>query len=433
MYALLPVVGTAFIIVFSGPGTMAHKILSSKALVGIGLVSYSAYLWHQPIFAFVRIKSLSSPSPDLMLFMSMVSIFIGYLSWRYVEKPFRNKKRLSSRSVFLGSSVGLLLFMSIGLVGHYMKGYEFRLSPESREILETNMSVYEGKISDCWDGIENSPNIDGGCELGVTNAESDFALIGDSHAGAIQNEISSVAKEYGLSGIGLSYRSCPPLMGVDPIDRRSASALSCKALRNNLFSDEMIKNLPKYIVVLARWSLLIEKERYVNSNGFKESGSSWVWDIGSTSDKDYKEAMGGVIVSSLQRFISAGKILVIVYPVPEMGWSVPEYLAKAEHGKFLLSNETASDSYESFLERNTNAYSVLKSVGKGGGVINVYPEDVLCDKNGKSICHAFINGHSLYYDDDHLSEYGAKLLSKEIVRLISKNKQHVDVLTVQED
>jgi len=433
LYAILPVAGTAFVIAFSGPGTVTYKILSSKGLVGVGLISYSAYLWHQPIFAFIRIKSLSSPSINLMLFMSLISIGLGYLSWRFVERPFRNKNKFSRRCVFLSSAVGLLLFMIIGLAGHFMDGYGFRFSPESREILRTNMSVFEDKISACWDRIESSPNIEGGCELGVTNAEPDFALIGDSHAGAVQNEISSVAKEYGLSGIGLSYRSCPPLTSVDPTDRQSTSALSCKALRNNLFSDEAIQSLPKYIVVLARWPLLIEKERYVNSDGYKESGSSWVWDIGSTSERGYSESMGDVIVTSLERYISAGKTLVIVYPVPEMGWSVPEYLAKAEHSKVGLSNESASESYDRFLERNKNAYSVLDSVGKGGGGINVYPEDVLCDKNVKSICHAFLNGHSLYYDDDHLSGYGAKLLSKEIVRIINENKQQFSKSAVQED
>lgn len=433
LYAILPVAGTAFVIAFSGPGTITYKILSSKALVGIGLISYSAYLWHQPIFSFVRIKSFSSPPITLMLLMSLISIGLGYLSWRFVERPFRSKSQFSRRYIFSTSAVGLLLFMIIGLTGHFMEGYGFRFSPESREILRTNMSVFEDKISACWDRIESSPNIEGGCELGVTNGDPDFALIGDSHAGAIQNEISSVAKEYGLRGIGLSYRSCPPLINVDPVDRQSASALSCKALRNNLFSDEAIQKLPKYIVVLARWPLLIEKERYVNGSGYQESGSSWVWDLGSTSGRDYSESMGGVIVSSFDKFISAGKTLVVIYPIPEMGWSVPEYLAKAEHSKIELNNEVASESYDRFLERNKNAYSVLASVGKGERIINVYPEDVLCDKNVKSICHAYFNGHSLYYDDDHLSGYGAKLLSKEIVRLISENKKQFDKLAAKED
>lgn len=62
LFALAPILGTALILGFSGAKTIAAKLLSTKWVVAIGLISYSAYLWHQPLFAFARLRSTESPS-----------------------------------------------------------------------------------------------------------------------------------------------------------------------------------------------------------------------------------------------------------------------------------------------------------------------------------------------------------------------------------
>ena len=91
VYALAPVVGTALIIMFGAKSTWAAKLLSMRGFVGIGLISYSAYLWHQPLFAFVRIRSIYEPEQWLMLIASVASLALAYFSWRFVEQPFRAK------------------------------------------------------------------------------------------------------------------------------------------------------------------------------------------------------------------------------------------------------------------------------------------------------------------------------------------------------
>ncbi len=121
---LIPVIGTALIILFSTANTWVKKILSVKPLVWIGLISYSAYLWHQPLFAFARIRTPDIPSDNLMMTLSGLSLLLAYLTWKFVEQPFRKKRHsqaidtslnvVDRKGVFFLSICGLCLF---GLLG----------------------------------------------------------------------------------------------------------------------------------------------------------------------------------------------------------------------------------------------------------------------------------------------------------------------------
>ena len=114
---LLPVVGTVLIIMFGSPTTHITRLLSKNVLVGIGLISYSAYLIHQPIFAFTRlyIKSINL-SAALSAFLILISFGIAYLSWRYIENPIRSRLVLSrKKTLMVASAVSLATLGCIGL------------------------------------------------------------------------------------------------------------------------------------------------------------------------------------------------------------------------------------------------------------------------------------------------------------------------------
>ena len=116
LYALAPTVGTALIIIFTTTDTWVYQILSQRLFVGIGLISYSAYLWHQPLFVFTRIMSLEEPSQWLLGLLSIATFLLAYLSWRFVEMPFRNKRRFNRKQIFTVSLIGSLIITGIGIV-----------------------------------------------------------------------------------------------------------------------------------------------------------------------------------------------------------------------------------------------------------------------------------------------------------------------------
>ena len=100
LYTLIPVFGTLLVILYAGENTFVKKFLSLKVFVWIGLISYSAYLWHQPIFAFVRLKSIHEPELKEMLLYGLLSIFLALLTWKYIEKPFRNRRKVKNTHVW---------------------------------------------------------------------------------------------------------------------------------------------------------------------------------------------------------------------------------------------------------------------------------------------------------------------------------------------
>ena len=171
VFALPPILGVVLLVLYGGKGTIAARILSAKPIVGIGLISYSAYLWHQPLFAFARIYEFKAPSPLLMLALSFLSIGLAFLSWRFVEKPFRNKETVSRTTIFSLSIAFSALMIGIGLVGHSKGGFPERLSNDEKWVIKN---------------LDNEPTDDFNLALNRKGFRNDgkpkLLIIGDSFA-----------------------------------------------------------------------------------------------------------------------------------------------------------------------------------------------------------------------------------------------------------
>ena len=216
VYALVPVLGAVLFIIYAESETLAARIISTKPFLGIGLISYSAYLWHQPLFAFTRIKLLEQPSSALMAVLSLTSLVLAYLSWQFVEKPFRNRKFLSGKIIFTFSSVGLCFFMALGILG-YKEKISPSLSEEQILLLETFREISSARQDAYYDDICHYTGSSGvsiehflsnwNCyfEYDVNRELPHFAVAGDSNAADLANgfrlnEISMAS----MSGSGCS-------------------------------------------------------------------------------------------------------------------------------------------------------------------------------------------------------------------------------------
>lgn len=125
LHALAPTLGTALIILFATEGTFVHRVLSLRGFVGVGLISYSAYLWHQPILAFYKSVRLDVSAAEIPALLAVVLV-LAWLSWRFVERPFRNSSAIPAAQVFRLSAVGLTSLAAVGAVLTLEEGHEGR-------------------------------------------------------------------------------------------------------------------------------------------------------------------------------------------------------------------------------------------------------------------------------------------------------------------
>ncbi|NQY15579.1 MAG: acyltransferase [Henriciella sp.] len=177
VYALVPVLGTVLLILYADKETYAAKLLSRSLFVGIGLISYSAYLWHQPLFAFSKIIWLDLHGV-LAFALVLITFPLAYLSWRFVETPFRDKSKFGRGHIFTFSLAGILFFSAIGIFGLTSNGFESRQAWNDHYILTEGP---QEKFNDAC--LLQNPQLDdfSTCRASQENLPT-IALIGDSHS-----------------------------------------------------------------------------------------------------------------------------------------------------------------------------------------------------------------------------------------------------------
>ena len=218
VYALIPTVGTALIIMFS-QDTHVGRLIGNRYFVGIGLLSYSAYLWHQPLFAFVRIYRFGDTKFGMFASAILITFILAFLTWKFVEKPFRDKSILNLRTVTLSFVISGLFIVSIGLFGVLSNGFE---SLYKSRLTETERIFFNNakEISE----LRNNKSVNNFPECFIKYSESDefyqkfnncfdkngpaVVLMGDSHMGNVKRALSKTQKYNFI--VSVSGHHCHP-------------------------------------------------------------------------------------------------------------------------------------------------------------------------------------------------------------------------------
>ena len=195
-YALVPVIGTLLLVLYGESTTLAAKLLSSRVCVSVGLISYSAYLWHQPVIIFLdrELHDLNFLKNDLVYGATILflTLFLAALSYHLIEKPFRY--RIAKATFINIFSVLTISLLSISLLGHYTSGYlDFKLNR-----LASIPSLY-------IDHFEHRKALNKQARKSLANENTPVALVlGDSMAGDFSAALATqgvYVEVFGLDGL----------------------------------------------------------------------------------------------------------------------------------------------------------------------------------------------------------------------------------------
>jgi len=193
-YSLVPTIGAGLVIMFARYQTFVGRILSIKALTGIGLISYSAYLWHQPLFAFIRIYRFGDVKPGMYASAILVTLLLSYITWKFIENPFRDKSKISLKTLIISSISAGLFLVSIGIAGIITNGfsenYKARLTPLEIMLFKNSQEIAKlkkgeeirPKTSECFIKYSDTKNFYNHFDKCLKKHTTFKVIMGDSHA-----------------------------------------------------------------------------------------------------------------------------------------------------------------------------------------------------------------------------------------------------------
>lgn len=416
LYTLVPVVGAGLCLEFADARTWVGSLLKLPLLTGIGLISYSLYLWHQPVLAFAHpIGTNISAQADLPILLLLILV-LSYLTWRFVETPFRDRNRVSARTIFTTTAVCGVLFTGAGAALHFGQGFPSgplrHLTPEVDRALAAAKS-YDPKIEACTGDEGRFIPPAKACVFGNPNAKPTIALWGDSHAAALTSSLGKLLNDTGASALNFTFLGCPPSIGL----RNQDKGPDHECPRYNLEVVNFLRANPSIetVVVASRWTLYLEGTRFNNQEGYTEEGrpETLTDDNGFATDKERRLKLTKSFTGAIHQLLSLGKRVVLIYPTPEVALDVPDTLARLRRRGIDRALSTRMDVFE---ERNRATLEMLDSLGSHNRITRVYPAKTLCNTFVAGRCVANYGDKIFYRDDDHLSIEGADLVLERLPR-----------------
>ncbi|WP_380179617.1 acyltransferase family protein [Kalamiella sp. sgz302252] len=352
--AALPVFGSVCII-YAAQQTLVGKLLSLKPVVFIGLISYSLYLWHWPLIVFFRNWNLLINEGGRWLVVA-VSLLIATLSWRFIERPFRNRSAFPAARLYKTSAVGLAILVAVSAATWSQGGWPTRFTPQTQAFIAAHQDFSPARGRCHFNG--GVPDTSSYCHFG--EAKPTVAVWGDSHG----VELSRALGNQNISLYEITYSACPPALDFQLEVRPDCIAHNQRAI-NFLEADKAIK-----VVVLAARYEAYPTTFYRNMN------------------------------KTAEQLIAHGKKVIIVGPVPSPGVDVPTTLARGRDPYFTFNNP-AIENIQKYIDAD---------------VVRFMPSSVLCPQNK---CSMLVNGKPLLFDNNHLSMASANYVAGYLSRTVN--------------
>lgn len=382
LWAMIPVLGTSFIILASKQNML---MTNNPVAQWLGDRSYSLYLWHWPLVVGLYFASLHHEWLWVIGFFGL-SLVLAHLSYRFIETPTR---KFLSRTTLI-KEITIIGFIGLCLAGFSasIKFFDFKWRLDNPEI-----SKVEDNAQKQW--VKNNANLD-----------SDIVLLGDSHAGASAFQLKEQTEKHLQSFSTYNQPGCPMIKDVIFTDfgMESKRGASCQ----NYVDKVLDKDKLNRVVILNRLPYYFngpnEKEREVfwGKPLFYLSGMEPSTEFTDT----YRERIKDAYIDTVCEIKSRSKSLYLMRPIPEVVVNVPNTLVRD-----VLFNRAKTDikiTLDEYFQRNNFVWEMQNEAQKQCGVKILNPIPYLCDE---TFCYGSKDGYPLYSDDNHLSAFGNKQIA----------------------
>ena len=378
-FTLTPIIGVCLIIWFSNKKEIITKILSSKLFVGVGLISYSLYLWHYPVFAFVKYTNLLDHNDIFLRIIIGILIFlISIISYFFIEKPSRNKNfkfknllTLIIITISIISMLNLLIIKNDGFKNRFSNIYSINnffnaeLSRESLKYVE----YFKNKNF-------------------IENEKTNVLIVGDSHSIDLFNifiQNKALFNQYQFLRYNLSFGKALKNSDLDKFTASNVFKQADVLLISDYFSDsESLIKLEKFIKLFKQEKKLIltsNSNIYPDKLIYKKYSNLTLFDYFLFKDKN--------IIYDLDKNLSDQYIFSI--------------------NRYFFENRK--------IDKLSKINSKLKIISSKYNIKLLFKDDYQCNIK-KRICYGSTNeGFKIYYDYGHHTLEGAKFFGKIIYDL----------------
>jgi len=380
LYALVPTLGAALIVLFAFPSTLVGAMLGSKAFVGIGLISYSAYLWHQPLFAFARQRSLYEPGQIVFALLALAAVMLAYLSWRFIEQPFRQGDRISRTTVFRLAIFCSACFLGFGLWGHLSNGFaSIRFNELQNSVFATAKS--SPKRNQCHTAGRDYLRPEEACRY--QTGEASWAVFGNSHGVELAYGLSELLKANGKGLRHFTFSNCPPSFGRSDEDRSGCARWTNETVEY-IANDRSIQHV---VISYRTHELLSPHDPQARAGGDMARWKSYV--------------------DTVRRLVDANKNVIVVLQAPELVKHI-HYFIGLERKNFDFVSGVSKD-----LWMRSSAFVQSRIADLPREAIIIDPTNLFCTNTE---CAAVIAGKALYFDKHHMSVAGSLIVAAEIMK-----------------
>ncbi len=386
------------VLVIRAPGSLVNRgVLSSAPFRLVGLVSYSWYLWHWPLMAYLRVVSGADPPRGALLGAAALAFGLAVGSWRLIERPFR-RPTLTAPRVLWSYAVVVALALFVADVVRSTGGWSGRLPPAASHVEKT---LAMGRGADCLlaFGRMDRPAV---CRPGPVNAPA-MALLGDSHAAALQTELRRLAAAHGVRLLSYTKSACPPLLGVTFRSVASTRhADECARFMRRSAAEIAADPAIGLVIVASYWALGWER------------GENHLQKVGVAGALATEEALDTGLPPMLAALRAAGKDVVLVGDVPSLRFDAPRHaLSRIIPARRRLADlidadpGVGSEFYGIDLAvagRTAAANARVRAIGTRHGAAFLALMDRFC---AGERCRYAAGDELLYFDHEHLTSYGA--------------------------